>query len=53
MAQNLALERACASLRQHVFGLTSPVEAAHVAWGKRDFCRAKGDFCPGKMEIFD
>ena len=31
MAPNLALERACASLRQHVFGLTSLVEAAHVA----------------------
>jgi hypothetical protein len=38
MAPNLALERACATPRQHVFGLTTPVEAAHVAL---------------EMEIFD
>jgi hypothetical protein len=31
MAPNLAPEQACASLRQHVFGLTSRAVAAHVA----------------------
>ncbi|QKC83090.1 hypothetical protein [Mesorhizobium sp. NZP2077] len=53
MAPNLTPEQACASLRQHVFWLTSPVEAAHVGWALEIFASAKGDFCLGKMEIFD